>query len=185
MEYAPRLTRWHHARSFDWLFAMLARYALLALCAVFTAAGCGRQYIQSDIYDAELKVRNTEDNAEITALMVEYERALDALDLEAIEAIISADYYENAGTTDTTRDDYGVEGLSDMMELLSEHVDEIRFAVSIREIIVTDELAEVLFDYEVRALYSVADEQRWENERDVNRIQLLREDAGWRIISGL
>ena len=49
----------------------------------------------------------------------------------------------------------------------------------------TDELAEVLFDYEVRALYSVADEQRWENERDVNRIQLLREDAGWRIISGL
>lgn len=164
---------------------MIARFALIVLCAAFAAVGCGRQYIQSDIYDEELRVRNTDDNVAITEVMEEYERALDELDIDAIGALISDDYYENAGTTDTTRDDYGTEGLPALMELLAAHVEEIRFAISVREIVVDDDLADVLFDYEVRALYAVADEQHWENERDVNRIQLQRETNGWRIISGL
>lgn len=159
--------------------------SLVAVLALLALGACGRQYIDSGLYDDELRVRNTEDNAALTELMQSYADALEALDLDAIRSMISEEYYENGGTTDTTMDDYGQEGLGPMLALLAEHVDEMRIAITIRDIVVDEELADVLFEYEVRARYTVEGTSRWETERDVNRLQFQREDAGWRIISGL
>lgn len=155
------------------------------VAALLLTTACGRQYIESSLYDDELRVKNTEDNAALTDLMQQYSDALERMDLEAIRGMVSAEYYENAGTTDTTSDDYGQEGLAPMLATLAEHVEEMRIDVSIRDIVVEDDLANVLFEYTIRARYTVEGQARWESERDVNRLQFQRESDGWRIVSGL
>ncbi len=90
---------------------------LLTVFALLAFAGCGRQWIESGLYDDELRVRNTEDNAALTDLMQAYSDALEALDMDAVRALVSEEYYENGGTTDTTMDDYGQEGLAPMLSI--------------------------------------------------------------------
>ena len=155
------------------------------VAVVLLTSACGRQYIESSLYDDELRVKNTEYNVALTDLMQQYSDALERMDLDAIAAMVSEEYYENAGTTDTTSDDYGQEGLAPMLSLLSEHVEEMRIDVSIRDIVVEQDLANVLFEYSIRARYTVEGQARWESERDVNRLQFQREPGGWRIVSGL
>jgi hypothetical protein len=50
---------------------------------------------------------------------------------------------------------------------------------------VEEDRAEVLFDFGVTMLYRVGDNSRWQTGRDVNRLQLQREEGGWMIVSGL
>jgi len=159
---------------------------LLALLPLSLFAGaCGNAYIQSPIYDEELRVRRTADAEAITTLMEEYARAVDALDVDAVRALVSESYYENAGTTDTTRDDYGVEGLAAMFETLRGHVETMDVAINVREIRVAGDAADVLFEYAYRVRYSVAEQSHWATERDVNRFQLQRERGEWLIVGGL
>ncbi|MFT4702603.1 MAG: hypothetical protein ACI81R_000289 [Bradymonadia bacterium] len=166
---------------------MMTRQLILmfTVLGALLAGGCAGQYIQNDLYEDELRVRNTEDNVDITQVVENYGTALGELNMNAIEALLSDDYYENGGTTDTTIDDFGSEGVPAMLAMLADHVEEMNIALAIREIVVDGDLADVLFEYTIRARYEVAGESRWETERDVNRLQLQRENAGWKIISGL
>ncbi|MCB9520983.1 MAG: nuclear transport factor 2 family protein, partial [Myxococcales bacterium] len=143
------------------------------------------QYIESPIYDAELRVRRSDDTEAITDLMETYARAVDGMDLATIRELVSDSYFENAGTTDTTRDDYGVDGLETVLTTLRDHVDDIDVGVAVRDIRVAGDAADVLFEYTLRVRYTVADASHWQTERDVNRFQLAREHGEWRIVSGL
>lgn len=155
-----------------------------ALSLALTAA-CGGQYVESPVLDPDAEIRRTEDAVAITALMEEYERALDGLDLDTIRGLVSEEYYENAGTTDTTRDDYGFDEVNRMFQSLVDHVDDIDVDIAVRDLVVEGDTADVLFEYTLRMRYVVAEEAHWETERDVNRFQLRRDVDGWRIVSGL
>lgn len=162
------------------------RTKLLFSIALFAlTAACGGQYVESPVLDSEARIRRSDDAEAITSLMEEYARALDGLDLAAVRSLVSADYYENAGTTDTTRDDYGFDEVEAMFTMLSEHVEDIDVDIAVRDVVVEGDNADVLFEYTLRMRYVVADEAHWETERDVNRFQLQREPEGWKIISGL
>ena len=158
--------------------------ATIAIPAVLATA-CGGKYVESPIIDPEAEIRKTDDTEAITDLMENYEAALDALDLEAVRAMVSDEYYENAGTTDTTRDDYGFAGIAELFETLREHVEDLDVDIAVRDVVVEGDTADVLFEYTLRMRYMIAEEAHWETERDVNRFQLQREPAGWRIVSGL
>ncbi len=160
-------------------------FRLAALSLVLTVSACTAKYIDSPLLDDELRVRNNYENRGIVELMETYEEALDALDLDALGSLVSEDYYENAGTTDTTRDDYGHDGVESMFATLAEHVDEMEVDVVIRDVVVDGADADVLFDYSVRMRYSLEGQAYWESERDVNRFQLRLEGGNWRIVSGL
>lgn len=158
---------------------------LTALAFATLAAACGGQYVESPVFDPEARVRKSDDTLAIADLMETYERALAGLDIATIRSLVSEDYYENAATTDTTRDDFGFEGLEAVFATLADHVDDIDVDIAVRAVTVEGDAADVRFEYTFRMRYTVGEEDHWETERDVNRFELQREEAGWRIVSGL
>lgn len=157
--------------------------AFIALALLLSA--CGGQWVESPVVDPEARIRSTEVHEQIVAMMEEYENSLEAMDLERIRSMVSVDYYENAGTTDSTDDDYGFQGFPAMIAALREHVDDMRIDIQVRDIIVEHDRADVLFEYGFTMLYRVGEDARWETQRDVNRLQLQREEGAWRIVGGL
>jgi ketosteroid isomerase-like protein len=155
------------------------------IVAMMALSACGSRYVQSPVVDPEAEIRRTDDAEAIVELVQTYAMALDAFDLPAIRALVSDEYYENAGTTDTTEDDYGIEGVEVLLTSLHEHVESLNVDVAVRDLTVQGDLADVLCEYTFRMRYKVAEQERWETQRDVNRIQLRREDGEWRIIGGL
>lgn len=159
-----------------WILTALA-FALLSACS--------GQWINSPVVSSEAKIRNNEDNRAITAVILELTEAIEANELTRIQDMVSRDYYENGGTTDTTDDDYGQATLMDVLALTQEHVRDMRVEVLIREIVVEEDRADVLMEFGWTMLYEVNEESRWATERDVNRVQLQREEGQWLIVSGL
>lgn len=165
-------------------FLPLALATVLAF-SLISQSGCSGRFLQGDIIHAEAQIRSTPENIEAMELVDAYRHAMEAMDVDVLRSLVSRDYYENAGTTNTTEDDYGYEGLDNLFDLLTHHVKETRVNVKIRDIRVYGDRADVVFEYAYTMLYSVGDTQRWQTERDINRIQLHREDDVWLIVSGL
>ncbi len=164
------------------------KHATVVLVVMFFAlafTGCAGRFLHGDLVHSDSKIRSTPDNSDIMELMQAYKNALESLDVDTLRSLISFDYYENAGTTNTTDDDYGYEGLDDLFTSLRKHVKEARVNVIVRDIRVYDDRADVIFEYAYTMLYKVGDEKRWQTERDINRFQLHRDNHVWRIVSGL
>lgn len=159
--------------------------SLATILLIAGSASCGGQWLESPLLEPGVQIRTSDEGEAVAAVIEDYERALDAMDIEAIRGLVSEDYYENAGTTDTTADDYGFEEVDRMFTMLLEHVEDMDVSISIRDLIVAESDADVLFEYTMRVRYSVAENAHWETERDVNRVQLRNEEGNWRIVSGL
>jgi hypothetical protein len=148
-------------------------------------SACGAPWASSPLLSDETRIRSNDDVDAIIAVVEAYADALESMSVDAVLPMISSEYYENSGTTDTTTDDYGFEGVFAMLETLSSHVREMRVELEIKDIVVDGDRAEVLCDFGLTMLYEVGDAQRWQTERDVNRLQFQREETGWLIVSGL
>lgn len=146
---------------------------------------CGARYLESPVVATDTRIERTDEREAILVVMEDYVRELAALNVEGLRALISEDYYENNGTTHTTDDDYGYQGVLALFETLKKHVADVRVRVAVREINVRDDRADVLFDYEYTMLYRVQESERWSTQSDVNRIEMRNEDGIWRITSGL
>jgi len=165
-------------------FLKMAVATVFALSLLGQSACTGR-YMQGDVIHSEAKIRNTSDNAEVVELVDTYRHAVEARDVDTLRSLVSRDYYENAGTTNTTDDDYGYEGLDNLFNILTHNVKETRLNLKVRDIRVYGDRADVVFEYAYTMLYTVGDTQRWQTERDVNRFQLHKVDGVWLIVSGL
>lgn len=148
-------------------------------------SACGAPWVESPMLASDARIRSSDDIEAILDMMQQYEHAVESMDLETVRRMVSADYYENAGTTDVTADDYGFSGVLPMLESVREHVEEARIDVEVHEIVIAEDRAEVLFDFGITMLYRVGENARWETNRDVARFQLQREETGWMIVSGL
>lgn len=163
---------------------------LLVVLSVMLGA-CGGRFLNSPMVDRDARIPRSADSEAILEMMEQYAMAIDEMDVSWLRGVISRDYYENAGTTHTTEDDYGYEGVMAMFETLARHVEDSRVELKIRDIKVRGDRADVVFEYAYTMLYRVGESRRWQTQRDVNRVQLQRErdaegDEGvWRIISGL
>ena len=141
--------------------------------------------IQSPVIASDAEISGTDENREITELIEEYSAALVALDTERLHSLVSHRYYENAGTTDRTEDDYGHAGVMEMLTTLREQVRDVRVEISVHDIRVAGTRAEVLFEWALTMLYRAGDQDRWQTGRDFARLELERENGRWMITSGL
>lgn len=153
--------------------------------ALFLCVGCGAGAIQSSIVSPELELERTPDNTAIIELMESYEKAIESRDFASVQKLLSKDYYENAGTTDRTEDDYGLAGIQKLFTTLGDHVKDVRVELTVRDLSVEGERGRVVFDYALTMLYSVDGEERWQTARDVNQVELRREEGKWLILSGI
>ena len=161
------------------------RATLAPAVALFLCVGCGAGNLESRIVSPELELELTEDNTAIVEVMETYAKSIESRDFNSVAALLSKDYYENAGTTDRTEDDYGLAGIKHLFETLGDHVKEVRVEVTIRDLSVEGDRGRVVFDYAFTMLYDVGGEDRWQTARDVNQVELRREDGNWLILSGI
>lgn len=171
---------------------VLRVFPLLLVLTLFV--GCaGGQLTSDDIYpedqdfliDEEAEIVDSEDARAVLDVLYQYRRALVSKDFGAIGRLVSDDYYDNAGTTHTTADDYGREQLNEVFEMLAQHAEQIRYRVIVKDLEVDNHRAHIDFEYEYAYQYKVGDQDQWDAGADVMRMQLSREGDRWRITGGL
>ena len=171
----------------------IARIALI-LFVVSTSLACSGRYLKTKNHypdevgfaiDDEAEIADTTQNRQVIDVLLQYRQALVKKDVGTLKRLISARYYENGGTTDTTRDDYGHEQLPDVFELMAQHTDQIRYDVTLKRVQVKRNTAFLDYEFRYAYEYKVGESPTWDAGLDVNRLELESEDGEWKIVSGL
>jgi ketosteroid isomerase-like protein len=137
-------------------------------------------------FDKEAQVKDSSQNREVLEVVNAYRVAMEKRDVSALRGLVSAEYYENAGTTETTSDDYGAAGVPDALSRLSEQVRSLNLEMVVKEVEVEGDRAYVVYEYVWNYRYEVSEAPQWEAGRDVNRMELVRDEGGlWKISRGL
>ncbi len=158
-------------------WAMPVALAGLLLCA----AGCGPGYL-----DAGKKVPATPENRAIHHVLVSYHKAVEDRDVPALRALVSKRYYENSGTTDTDKDDYGIDRLeAEVLPKLQANVKRVQFRIRLLAIDIDGDNANAEFEYVGRALLTEGGKESYKMWNDFAQMKLLREDGAWKIAEGL
>jgi len=167
--------------------------AAVVVCAA-ALAGCASQTLKgNEIYKDqpgfsiadEAEIPDNDKNRQILDVVIDYRNAVAKQNFGTLRTLVSEDYYANAGTTDTTQDDYGSGKLPEIFEMLANHADQIRYKVTVRGIEYERERAMVDLEYEYAYKYQVGDKPTWDAGVEVNRLELAPEDGRWKIVSGL
>lgn len=142
---------------------------------------------------ATAKIKGTEhddtpDNRAVLDLIEQYRTAYEARDASALLSLCSQRYMEDSGTTDAG-DDYDYDGLK--VKLESEDFTRVlkaRLSISITA--VSTEGDRGFVDMRVDTRYQTASleeekEPEWHMHSDDNRIEFVREEGAWKIVSGM
>lgn len=158
------------------------------------ATSCGAAYLKSEkLYEDEVgfaidekaEIPDNTDTRQIMDVLLNYRRAIVRKDVGALRRLVSERYYDNGGTTDTTRDDFAAEQLPDVYELLAQNANQIRYDLVVKKMEVADRTAFVDYEYQYAYEYKVGDSSTWDAGVDVNRLELEAEGGEWKIVSGL
>lgn len=165
---------------------------LAGLLAVMT--GCASNHLDSDdLYPDEpgfqigedAEIADSPEVREVLEVLYQYRNALVSKDFGTLNRLVSENYYENAGTTHTTADDYGYVELGEVFEKMAEYAAQIRYRVTVQDVMVRERQAHVDFEFEYAFQYDIADKETWDAGVDVNRMEFLREGNQWRIVGGM
>jgi len=132
------------------------------------------------------KIVATEDTRAVYRVVMAYQAAMEARDPDTLMSLVSSRYYENRGTTETDKDDYGHDELRERVsQQLTANVIAVRYQILLTDIEVDG--AKAVADYEYRAQFKFVEggQEGWSQANDFNRIELSQEDEGWKIIAGL
>lgn len=156
-----------------------ARFFLLLSLVGATAgiAGCGGENIpNTDVPD------NAENRA-VLGFVEEYRHAVERRDVGGILSLVSPRFFDDNGTIQT-EDDRDYDALSEQLARFEQLLD-VRYEMRYRR--VTYRPDRILVDYTYTASFKVATAEgdQWETRLRDNRIELVREEGEFRIISGI
>lgn len=150
---------------------------LLAPAALLLAACATHQIAGTEIAD-------TADNRAVLASVQAYAEALQRRDAAGILALVSPDYFDNAGTADPS-DDLDFARLEQTLPGDLARLESLRVEVQVRRITVDKEtaVAELWSDgwYRIRTAQGVVPRR----DQDLHRMKLARRDGVWKIVAGL
>ena len=170
------------------------RNSIFFLCSVLFLVGCGPDLIRSESHfqseqdfgiDEEAEIANTTEHLSLLQALVDYRKALVSKDFGALKQMISARYYENGGTTDTTQDDYDHRSLADVFELIAQHSNRIKMEITVKGVEQKGLRGHVDYEYRYAYEFEVGDKTTWDAGIELNRLEFVTEDGEWKIISGL
>ncbi len=158
---------------------MKRRFLAMVILAVL-AAGCGPKVIDGT------GIKDSETNRAIYEVIETYRTALESRDVDAIAALLSTEYFENASTTATSEDDYGIEALREkVLPLLDDHVKAVQFRIRLTRIEVIGARAMADYEYWLKFLYAEGGREGWHVTNEFNRLEFVREGEAWKIAAGL
>ena len=153
-------------------------HLILGLALVFSA--CARGTLPNTT------IEDTEETRAVYERVQQYRAAMEARDVEGAISMVSPRYYENSGTTDTDRDDYGFQVLHDkVLKLLRDNVLAVQYQVLLRDIKVEGDLAVADYEYFYKFKFVEGGNEGWAQRNDFNRLEFAREGGQWMITGGL
>ncbi len=170
---------------FCWM--IIAGFAWMSVGCV--SSGLQTDDLYPDATDFQIseraEIEDTEDARDIIHVLYEYREALVSKDFGTLNRLVSEHYYDNAGTTHTTADDYGYDELSSIFEMMAEYADQVQYEVIVQDVVIDGARAHIDYEFEYAFRYEIADSETWDAGVDVNRLEMHREGDQWRITSGM
>jgi len=130
------------------------------------------------------KVADTRTNREILDVCERYRHAMEDRDATTLLAMAHPNYYEDSGTP-SGQDDYGYDGLKEVLSKRMSALKTLRYNIQYRSIQIEGHHAQVDLRYD--ASYQIATEMgdRWERKMNDKRIELENDGKRWLIIAGM
>ena len=154
-----------------------ARLVLMLACA--TAGACATMNLIPGT-----KVKDSKINRELIDVCERYRKALEERDAPTLLAMASAHYYEDSGTPKGD-DDYGYDGLKDVLTKRLAALRTVRYNIEYRNVEIVGNHAKVDIRYD--ASFQIATEMgdRWERKLNDKRIELENDGRRWLFVSGM
>ena len=156
---------------------MLAR-SLCTVLVVLTLGACGGKRI------AGTEISDTPDTRAIVALIDQYRQAAERRDADAVLALVSPTYFDDAGTPDP-RDDLDYEQLKNVLPAHYRQLTAIRLGIGVREIDVKGDRATANVFYDGHYRVATVSGESAKSASDVAQMRFVREQGVWKIAGGL
>jgi hypothetical protein len=130
------------------------------------------------------RVPDTKINRELIELCERYRRAMEERDAPSLLALAHPQYYEDSGTPKGD-DDYGFDGLREVLAKRLPSIRAMRYSIEYRKISIDGKKA--LIDIRYDASFQLATEMgdRWERKQNDKRLELLHDGTRWLILAGM
>ncbi|MBZ4396969.1 nuclear transport factor 2 family protein [Myxococcus faecalis] len=153
-------------------------YRFLAICALTLLAACAPKRIPGTEID------DTDETRAILAVMEAYRSAIEARDAHAIQALVSKDFREDAGTPSDPEDDLTAANLGPYLETLFPQLQSPKVEMEVRKVQVGKDIATAIYywklNFRMPGLTS-----RPQKEAELEQMVFRLEGNQWKILTGI
>jgi hypothetical protein len=162
--------------------AVSAKFPAFFVTAALALAACGG----SSSYVRGTKVEDSAENREIIQVCEDYRKAVERLDVDHLMVLASEKYYEDGGTPDTA-DDYGYQGLQQVLQTRFRAAKAIRYAMEYRKIARRGNRATVEIYIDASFEFTSARGDIWHPVSNYNRLELEYDQkrGKWLFLAGM
>ncbi len=130
------------------------------------------------------KVADSRINRELVDVCERYRVALEQRNAPALLALAHPNYYEESGTPKGD-DDYGYEGLKQVLSSRMAALKTVRYNIEYRSIDVQGNRARIDIRYDASFQIATPIGDRWERRQNDKRIELENDGQRWLILAGM
>jgi hypothetical protein len=130
------------------------------------------------------KVPDTKLNREVLDVCEKYRHALEDRDSATLLTLAHPNYYEDSGTPKGD-DDYGYEGLKEVLAKRLAALKTVRYTIEYRKVAIEGHHAMVDIRYDASFQLATEMGDRWERKQNDKRIELENDGSRWLIIAGM
>jgi hypothetical protein len=152
---------------------------LLALGVAPSLAGCAIVNLIPGT-----KVPDTHGNREILDICEKYRHALEDRDAATLLTLAHPNYYEDSGTPKGD-DDYGYDGLRDVLSKRLAALKTVRYNIEYRKVDIAGHHASVDIRYDASFQLATEMGDRWERKQNDKRLELENDGKRWLFIAGM
>ena len=162
---------------------MWGKARILAALALLLALGGAGACAHTE-YFAGTQILKNEDNTKIIEAVEQYRRRMLEHNVEGLLVLASQSYFEDSGTP-RSDDDYGYEGLRQVLSTKLKLVKSLRYEIEYRNINVRGNQAEV--EVFLDGSFELAAEagDRYRRLNDYHQFTLERENEQWKFVRGM
>ncbi|MFP2910998.1 nuclear transport factor 2 family protein [Pyxidicoccus sp. 3LFB2] len=155
---------------------MLKRF--LALSVLSLLAACAQKRIPGT------EIVDNDDTRAILQVMEQYRAALENRDAGAIQALVTKDFREDAGTPSEPEDDLTAANLGPYLENLFKQLQGPKVELDVRRVQVGEDVAAAIYYWKASwRMPSLSSKPQRESE--LEQMVFRREGGGWKIASGI
>lgn len=151
----------------------------LVFCAAASSFGCSKSYIPNT------DVEDTSENKKVISFCEEYRHAVEDKDVGRLLKLASPRYFEDGGNTNP-EDDIDYDGLKDYLTAQFVKTTTIRYEIRYRKVTFSEN-KKIFVEYSFSASYRIPGlkGEEWKHVIADNRLELLSEGEGFKILGGM